>query len=368
MIKKLKRWITHISVAFMAIICACGTACGDAKDGGELSAPENVRIENRVLYWDEVENADYYVVSASNGKRYETTECQCLLIDFQKSGNYEFKVFAKSYDEKYEGSTSGKVTQYLPAPLAEGEDKYHFKYKWVEELSGYEVSIGNAILQEELILPDYFQGFPVKKIADAGFTFSTFFAVFETISPNVRWYDEESGCNTIIKTLRLPQCVEVIGFGAFCGLTEIEEVVLPEGVAEIQDYAFDSCAKLKKVNFPNGLKTIGEGAFSDTALETIDLPNTVTSIGAEAFACPTYQTPNIPENNERVKQYHLDSALSRVVIPNMIKKIERRTLCGRENLTTIVFQGVEYTYSATQPTVEGNFWRYDGAGSVVFWE
>ena len=357
MIKKLKRWITHISVAFMAIICACGTACGDAKDGGKLSAPENVRIENRVLYWDEVENADYYVVSASNGKRYETTECQCLLIDFQKSGNYEFKVFAKSYDEKYEVSTSGKVTQYLPAPLAEGEDKYHFKYKWVEELSGYEVSIGNAILQNELILPDYFQGFPVKKIADKGFSFAVF-RTYAITSPTTYWY-EEAGCNTVVKFIQFPQYLKVIGLGAFYALTEIEEVIIPEGVTEIQAYAFGSCAKLKKVTFSNGLKKIGEEAFAHTALETLDLPDRLTAIGARAFACSIV--------GWGANKYHVDSALSRVEITNTIKEIGA-IFEGRESLTTIVFQGVEYTYSATQPTEEGNFWRYDGAGRVVFWE
>lgn len=367
MMNKRRKWITCICLALTAVFCVCGTACSSSEDGGKLVSPGNVRVENRILYWDEVPNADYYVVSASNGKKYETTECQLALIDFQKSGTYEFKVFAKSHDEKYEVSTYGAVTQYLPAPVAEGEDNYHFKYKWVEELKGYEVSIGNAVLQADLILPDYFQGFPVKKIAAAAFTFGGFDSGIGSLYSHVRWYDETTGCNTIIKTLRLPQYVEVIGFGAFCGLTEIEEVVLPEGVTEIQDFAFDSCAKLKKVTFPNGLKTIGAGAFSDTALEALDLPNTVTSIGFEAFACPTYQTLNRPDTSDQVKQYHLTSALSRVVLPKSLEKIPLLMLSGRENLKKIVFQGVEYTYSATHPTEEGNFWYFDG-GKILFWE
>ena len=306
-------------------------------------------------------------VSVSNGKRYETTDCQFSLTDFLKSGNYEFKVFAKSYDEKYEVSTYGAVTQYLRAPVAEGEDNYHFKYKWVEELKGYEVSIGNAVLQADLILPDYFQGFPVKRIAPFAFTFAGFNGETGTLYTHVKWYKEDSGCNTIIKTLRIPQYVEVIGYGAFCALTEIEEVILPEGLTEIQGFAFDSCAKLKKVNFPNGLKTIGAGAFSDTALEVLDLPDTVTSIGFEAFACPTYQTLNSPDTSDQVKQYHLTSALSRVVLPKSLEKIPMDMLAGRENLREIVFQGVEYTYSASQPTEEGNFWYYDGA-KILFWK
>ena len=357
MLDKKRKWIASLSVALTAVFCACGTGCGEAKDGGKLSAPENVRVEERVLYWDEVENADYYVVSASNGKKYETTECQLTLIDFQKSGNYEFKVFAKSHDEKYEVSTYGAVTHYLAAPVAEGEDNYHFKYKWVEELNGYEVSIGNAVLQEEVVIPDYFQGFPVKKIANKGFTVAFFRTEYGITSPNTYWYDE-IGCNTVVKFLQLPQYLEVIGLGAFYALTELEEVTIPEEVTEIQDYAFGSCAKLKKVTFSNGLKKIGEEAFANTALETLDLPDRLTAIGKMAFACSVEGYQN---------KYHVDSALSRVEIPNMIKEIGN-IFYGRENLTTILFQGVEYTYSATQPTEEGNFWRYDGAGRVVFWE
>ena len=37
------------------------------------------------------------------------------------------------------------------------------------------------------------------------------------------------------------------------------------------------------------------------------------------------------------------------------------------DLTTIIYQGVAYTYSAEQPTEEGNYWHYDENGEVVVW-
>lgn len=357
MMKRARKWIITVSFILTAVFTASGTACGASKDGGKLSTPENVRVENRVLYWDEVKNADYYVVSASNGKRYETTECQVELTDLQKSGTYKFNIFAKSHNEKYEVSKSASISYELAAPVATGEDKYHFKYKWVEELNGYEVAIGNAVLQDELILPDYFRDYPVKKIADKGFTFAVFRTEYGQTSPNTYWYDETT-CNTITKSIRFPQYLEVIGLGAFYALTEMEEVIIPEEVTEIQDFAFGSCAKLKKVTFPNGLKKIGEGAFAHTALETLDLPDRLTAIGTGAFACPIV--------GWGVNKYHVNSALSRVEIPNMIKEIGT-IFEGRENLTAIVFQGVEYTYSATQPTEAGNYW-YWGGRRFAIWE
>ena len=361
MMDRKRKWIIGISVALTAIFCAFGAGCGASQDGGKLSAPKNVRIEKRVLYWDEVPNADYYVVSASNGKKYETTECQLTLIDFQKSGDYEFKVFAKSHDEKYEVSTYGAVTHYLAAPVAEGEDNYHFKYKWVEELNGYEVSIGNAVLQEEVVIPDYFRDYPVKKIALHGFHFKIYNYTYDKYENDCVWYNGR-GCNEITKSLQLPKYLEMIDQYAFWCWTSLEELVIPEGVTEIAYSAFKDCKGLKRVTFPDGLKTIGAGAFANTALETLDLPDTLTSIGVGAFGCSTVKD----EYSSIIKYHHVDSELSRVVIPKFIKNVN--FLNGRENLTTIVLQGVEYTYSATQPTEEGDYWYHNEKNQFTIWE
>ena len=43
------------------------------------------------------------------------------------------------------------------------------------------------------------------------------------------------------------------------------------------------CTKLASVSLPSSMRTIGEGAFSDTALSDVTIPNGVTSIGSVAF-------------------------------------------------------------------------------------
>lgn len=91
--------------------------------------------------------------------------------------------------------------------------------------------------------------------------------------------------DTVCTSLTLPYTVKRIGRGAFRN-TEIEDLYIPEGVEEINDYAFFGCKKLKSIRFAKKckLRRIGRGAFAGTSLESVVIPATVTEIGANAFA------------------------------------------------------------------------------------
>ena len=55
--------------------------------------------------------------------------------------------------------------------------------------------------------------------------------------------------------------------------TQVEKIVLSEGVEEIGDYAFANNKLLKSVVFPSTLKKIGRGAFKNSNLESVTLPS-----------------------------------------------------------------------------------------------
>lgn len=65
----------------------------------------------------------------------------------------------------------------------------------------------------------------------------------------------------VVTELNVPEGVESIGTGAFCGYT-----------------------KLKKVTFPKGFKSVGDAAFKDTGITEIIMSNDVTHIGELAFS------------------------------------------------------------------------------------
>ena len=96
--------------------------------------------------------------------------------------------------------------------------------------------------------------------------------------------------------------VTVIGNNAFENCTELETVTFgfkQSGTNSIGNKAFSGCSKLSTITFAGGsLKTIGERAFENTALTTVDLSpvkSSLTKIGFAAFAgCNSITSMTIP--------------------------------------------------------------------------
>lgn len=80
----------------------------------------------------------------------------------------------------------------------------------------------------------------------------------------------------------LPQGITAIMNRAFEGISELQSLVIPEGVDKIGDQAFRSSG-LETVTLPNSLKFIGANAFVSTPLTTVTIPEGVTVIGDSAF-------------------------------------------------------------------------------------
>lgn len=77
-------------------------------------------------------------------------------------------------------------------------------------------------------------------------------------------------------------------------------VVIPDGVAAIEDRAFEGCSNLKSLIIPDGVTAIGNEAFSGCSnLISIDIPDSVTVIGEWAFSgCSSLTSITIPDGAE----------------------------------------------------------------------
>ena len=151
-----------------------------------------------------------------------------------------------------------------------------------------------------------------------------------------------------------------------------EEIVIPEGVKEIDEYAAYRCVNIKKVIIPDGVGKIGEYAFCGCrALEYIVIPDSVESIGSGIlFGTALYSDP---QNWDRGVMYvgnHLtdtkntvsgcyeirkgtltiaESAftgcrqLTGIVIPNGVRRIGDFTFEGCSSLRSVTLpDSVEY--------------------------
>jgi len=121
-----------------------------------------------------------------------------------------------------------------------------------------------------------------------------------------------------LKTIDLANTIDSIGEGAFrnSGLTSIE---IPSGVTIIRDNTFKDCTHLESVTFEeiSSLTTINPFAFQNSGLTSITIPDTITSILGGAF----YNTN-----------------LTSITIPNTITQLQDDTFRDCTDLTQVTFE------------------------------
>lgn len=318
------------------------------------AVPQDFTFQNRVITWGEVERAKGYVVML-DGKEYETEKNSFDTLPYIKdAGEYFVEVKAV-----FDGGENGAFAKYrfdVTEPLKSGYDEKGFSYTLLEDKSGYEISKGTADLSGALVIPDYFDGLPVTKIAD--YAFSTH---IKLIYPNPI---TDYGCNTKTLSVSIGSKVKTIGQRAFAGFSMIKSLVIPSNVTEIGKEAFFGCSRLELVFLPDGFKEIPEGCFSDCALKQINFPKGLEKIGASAFMCNAY-TQNGDGGVLRTNQSFTD-----LCIPESVKYMGDNAFNGCQKLENIDLQG-DFSYFGS--SVFGNTPWYEAKedgivtiGSVLY--
>ena len=172
---------------------------------------------------------------------------------------------------------SDTVTVTVSYVLCGSED--YLDYAYVVSYTGDE---------ENVIIPETYHGKPVTEIREGAF----------------------ENC-VRLKSVVLPETLEIIGERAFNGCAAIASVSIPPSVTEIQSEAFMNCTALQSIDFLNdsGLEILDFGVFKFcSALESITLPETVNSIGYAAFwGCTSLESISVAEGNE--KYYAVDNCI-----------------------------------------------------------
>ena len=96
--------------------------------------------------------------------------------------------------------------------------------------------------------------------------------------------------NTALTSIKLPASLKTLGDGAF-SVSALQTVTIlgsssnPSQLTTIGNHVFQSCSSLTSINLENAvnLTTIGDYAFYGTALTSISIPETVTTVGSQAF-------------------------------------------------------------------------------------
>lgn len=166
-------------------------------------------------------------------------------------------------------------------------------------------------------------------------------------------------CKSLTR-IEIPGTVKKIGYlwgwqnvnaQVFNGCSNLEEVILEEGIEEIAGRAFDACSKVKEWKLPKSLKRIGPCAFSNISVEEFNIPENVEGIAAAFISSSKLARINVDSNNKyftsidgilfdkdgtRLIKYPENRDGNSYEVPNTVKAIDANAFISCKNLQTIV--------------------------------
>lgn len=186
-------------------------------------------------------------------------------------------------------------------------------------------------------------------------------------------YDDEyvlyryTGASSV-SSLTLPGLVDgghtyKIGKMVFDG-KKITDLIIPGSVTEILPGAFKDWKNIEHVIISEGLTTIGERAFENCSITSIQIPESLIKIGKSAFMHSSIQSVVIPSGVIEIEDsaFHQCWSLTKVTIGNGVKVIGYHAFWGCNKLTEVNIPNSVITIGA------GAFYYCSSLTSVVIGE
>ncbi len=246
----------------------------------------------------------------------------------------------------------------------------------------YAVSMGDAKIEDEIVIPASYKGCAVTTISQNGFSSSTLLKSIHipdsvtVIGPNAfmgvptleRVYADGEirligngafeGC-TALESVSIPNGAKSVGARAFKGCVKLEGINVAGDGAVVGDGAFEGCTGLKDITFGEGVSSVGEKAFYGCVeLKKITVPSTLTDFGADAFmgctglevtisdidawCASTFENRSSNPISGCDSIYFEGKPLTSVVISNGVDAIKDYAFCGAKGITSLtVGRGVK---------------------------
>lgn len=158
--------------------------------------------------------------------------------------------------------------------------------------------------------------------------------------------------NTDIQSVVIPEGVKTIGEAAFYGCGNLDVITLPKSLRKIEAGAFVYCYNLQKMNLNEGLQSIGDYAFQNTGIQSITIPSTLKTIGQTIFyGCTSFTgyaenknpyfavTSGVLYSNDKktIVDYPTGKTASSYAMPSSVTTIKEAAFLGTYNLQKVVF-------------------------------
>ena len=131
--------------------------------------------------------------------------------------------------------------------------------------------------------------------------------------------------------------VTSIGERAF-SYSAVKNVTIPGSVKTIGERAFCECRSLETVIISDGVPSIGNYAFSGSTVKNVTIPGSVKTIGAYAFAdCHKLESIIIPDGVTSIGKFAFSkSGMKNVIIPGCVKTIGEYAFFCCESLESVI--------------------------------
>ena len=125
-----------------------------------------------------------------------------------------------------------------------------------------------------------------------------------------------------LKTVKLPDSIEKIGMNAFELCPQLHSVDLGKGITVIPENCFEKCMKLKTLTLPSQIKEIERCAFLQSGLEIINLNEGLKCVGDSAFFSTFIKAISIPGTLEVFHNTAVSASMSDITMEYYIPHIK----------------------------------------------
>lgn len=159
-----------------------------------------------------------------------------------------------------------------------------------------------------------------------------------------------------VNSIVIPSSVVSIGAQSIRQCPNLTNVIIPEGVVQIERSAFYGCTGLTNISIPDSVEVLGDYViYGCTSVTSIKIPDGIKTVGIWAFGKTGITTITIPDGLTGIPDYFVYNCpnFSSVVIPAGIKSIGKNAF-AYTNLTSAVFK------------VTNGWYRGNSAGSKQY--
>ena len=254
---------------FFICLLSAFVACNRQKEN--LLPPENIRVENDYLFWDEALHAEWYLVDI-DGTEYEADTNSLSLFEITTEPKSSYQIRIKSCGDEtvnYKKSEWSALCDYQ-------RENQPFLFQSINNNTEYQIkAVDPESLNGSVILPAYINNKPITKIMPCAF---------------------KNAVN--VTAVKLPYTIAEIGNSAFYNCTGLQRIELPDGLKEIPFEAFRNCAALTEINLPRVTKISTSAFYNCSSLTSLHIPQSVRVIGNCITAyCKNLTSLTVDENN-----------------------------------------------------------------------